>query len=394
MIKYIDELDIAEKRVFLRVDFNVPLTQKGTVADDTRIQACLPTIRYALEKKAHLILASHMGRPKGKKDPKYSLAPVAERLAEIFPDYEILFPEDCVGDGIRKLTLDMKPNQILLLENLRFHPEEEENEEKFVKKLASLCDVYINDAFGSSHREHASVVGLPQLISQRGAGFLMKHEIEFLTKVSRSPERPFVAILGGSKVSDKIEVIENLLNQVDKLMIGGAMAYTFLAAQGKKLGNSLVETEKIHSAKKALARAETKGIKILLPIDHVIAKELDPNSPTKITPSHQIPHGWMGLDIGPKTLELFIKNLDGAKTIFWNGPVGVYEHTAFAQGTLGIAKAVASCKAITVVGGGDSAAAVHDAYVAEKITHISTGGGASLEFVKGIELPGVRALEV
>src|SRR3989338_5517310 len=229
MIKYIDELDIAEKRVFLRVDFNVPLTQKGTVADDTRIQACLPTIRYALEKKAHLILASHMGRPKGKKDPKYSLAPVAERLAEIFPDYEILFPEDCVGDGIRKLTLDMKPNQILLLENLRFHPEEEENEEKFVKKLASLCDVYVNDAFGSSHREHASVVGLPLLVAQRGAGFLMKHEIEFLTKVSRSPERPFVAILGGSKVSDKIEVIENLLNQVDKLMIGGAMAYTFLS---------------------------------------------------------------------------------------------------------------------------------------------------------------------
>lgn len=394
MIKYIDDINLENKRVLIRVDFNVPLTQKGTVADDSRIRACLPTIRYAMEHKAHVILASHMGRPNGKPNPKYSLAPVAEKLADIFPDYDIIFPEDCVGDGIRKLTLDMRPNQLILLENLRFHPGEEINDERFGKKLASLCDVYINDAFGASHRAHASVVGTPSFITERGAGFLMKHEIEFLGKLTGSPARPFVAILGGSKVSDKIDVIESLLNEVDQLLIGGAMSYTFLAAQGKKLGNSLVETEKIHAAKKALTRAQNKGIPILLPVDHIIAKELDPNAPTKITTSDEIPPGWMGLDIGPKTVEIFIQALQKAKTIFWNGPVGVYEHTVFAQGTLEIAKALAACKAITVVGGGDSAAAVYDAHVADKISHVSTGGGASLEFVKGLELPGLKALEM
>ncbi len=394
MIKYIDSINLENKRVLIRVDFNVPLTQKGTVADDSRIRACLPTIRYALEHKAHVILASHMGRPHAKPEPKYSLAPVAEKLTEIFPDYDIILPEDCVGDGIRKLTLDMRPNQIILLENLRFHPGEETNDERFAKKLAALCDVYINDAFGASHRAHASVVGTPSFVAERGAGFLMKHEMEFLGKLTGSPDRPFVAILGGSKVSDKIDVIENLLNKVDQLLIGGAMSYTFLAAQGKKLGNSLVETEKIYAAKKTLTRAQTKGIPVLLPVDHIIAKELDPNAPTKITTSEEIPPGWIGLDIGPKTVEMFIQELQKAKTIFWNGPVGVYEHTVFAQGTLAIAKALANCKATTVVGGGDSAAAVYDAHVADKISHISTGGGASLEFVKGLELPGLKALEI
>lgn len=392
MIKYIDEIPLTNKRVFIRVDFNVPINSEGRVDDATRIKASLPTIQYALKNKAIIILASHLGRPKGERNAKYSLAPVAERLMELLELPSVIFPEDCIGDGIKKLSLEMKQGQVMMLENLRFHKEEEENDETFAKKLASLCDVYINDAFGTAHRAHASTVGIVKFVKEKGAGFLMKKEIEFLNKIVLNPAHPFVAILGGAKVSDKIGVIENLLNKVDSLSIGGAMAYTFLAAFGAKVGNSKIEKDKIFLAKKALERAKTKGIPILLPVDHIIAQSLDANAPTQITEGIDIPEGWMGVDIGPKTADLFSKSLEKAKTIFWNGPLGVYEIDKFAQGTYSVARAVASMKGVKIVGGGDSVSAIIHAGLESKITHISTGGGASLEFIEGKKLPGLKAL--
>lgn len=392
-IKYIDELPIAEKRVFVRVDFNVALDETGNVSDDTRIRAALPTIRYALDCKARVILASHLGRPKGQPNPKYSMKPVGKRLAELLENVDVLLPEDCIGDAVKKLASEMQPGLVMLLENLRFHKEEEANDEQFAKKLASIAEVYINDAFGTAHRAHASTTGMVPFVPIRGAGFLMRSEITYLSKIVRGPERPFVAILGGAKVSDKIGVTQNLLGKVDRLLIGGGMAYTFLKAKGVEIGKSLLEEEKIHTAKKILDRAETKGIPIILPTDHIIATEASATAVAKTTKDVSIPPDFMGLDIGPNTLAKFSQAITDAKTIFWNGPMGVFEIPAFANGTMGLARAVSETSATTVVGGGDSVAAVNRAGVASKITHISTGGGASLEFVEGKELPGIKALE-
>ncbi len=393
-IKFIDELPITEKRVFIRVDFNVKLGEDGTISDDTRIRAALPTIRYALDQKAKVILASHLGRPKGQVNPKYSMKPVGRRLAELLETVEVLMPEDCVGDAVKKLTNDMQTGQVMLLENLRFHKEEEANDELFSKQLASIADVYINDAFGTAHRAHASTAGMVRFVALKGAGFLMRDEIKYLSKIVKDPEKPFVAILGGAKVSDKIGVIENLLNKVDRLLIGGGMAYTFLKAKGVEVGTSLVEEDKIHTAKKVLDRAETKGIPVLLPTDHIIADKCDATAKAATTRDASIPAGLMGLDIGPATLSKFESSVKDSKTIFWNGPMGVFEIPAFANGTMEMAKTVAATSATTVVGGGDSVAAVNKAGVASKITHISTGGGASLEFIEGKELPGIKALEI
>ena len=390
-IKFIDGLPIAEKRVFIRVDFNVALDETGQISDDTRIRAVLPTIRYALEQKAKVILASHLGRPKGQVNPKYTMKPVGKRLAELL-DVDVILPEDCVGDAVKKLTADMQTGQIMLLENLRFHKEEEANDEVFSKRLASIADVYINDAFGTAHRAHASTVGMVPFVAVRGAGFLMRSEIQYLSKILSAPEKPFVAILGGAKVSDKIGVIENLLSRVDSLLIGGGMAYTFLKAKGIEVGKSLVEEEKIHTARKILDRAETKNIPILLPLDHIIALEASAQAKPSTTQGASIPQDLMGLDIGPKTQARYIQEIANSKTIFWNGPMGVFEIGAFAQGTMALAKAIAQTNAVSVIGGGDSVAAVNKAGVADKITHISTGGGASMEFMEGTVLPGVAAL--
>lgn len=405
-LKYIDQFTLEGKRVFLRVDFNVPLTPDGKIADEGRILASLPTIQYALKQKAKIILASHFGRPKGEKNLKYSLAPVAQRLTEILKVPEVLFPEDCVGDGIAKLSREMKPGQVLLLENLRFHKEEETNDDRFAKKLSSLCDLYINDAFGASHRAHASIVGLPSILKEKGAGFLMRREIEGLNQILKRPRHPFIALLGGAKISDKIGVLDSLLNLVDGLCIGGAMAYTFLKASGKNVGASKVEMGKLHVAKKILERAQNKGIPILLPKDHVIVQNLVDSNINKFTPSplplprgervttegEEIPTGWMGVDIGPKTVALFADLMQKARTIFWNGPMGIYEIEKFSLGTYSVAQHLASTKAITIIGGGDSAAAVVAGGMAEKVTHISTGGGASLEFIEAGTLPGLEIL--
>jgi phosphoglycerate kinase len=392
-IKYIDELPISEKRVFVRCDFNVAMNDAGEITDDTRIRAALPTIRYALGQQARLVLASHLGRPKGKRNPKYSLRPVGERLAELLGDVDILMPEDCVGDAVKKLAHDMLPGQILLLENVRFHKEETENNAQFAKQLASLADVYINDAFGTAHRAHASTEGITHFVPVKGAGFLMRREISFLSKVVDNPALPFVAILGGAKVSDKLGVIENLLNIATEIIIGGGMAYTFLKAKGVEIGTSLVEDEKLHAAKRILERAETRGIPLHLPLDHVVAAECAEGAAPTITNTSAVPAGQMALDIGPKTVAAFIETLAKAKTIFWNGPMGVFEIPAFARGTQELAKAVAASNAISIVGGGDSVAAINQIGLADRISHISTGGGASLEFVEGKKLPGLAALE-
>jgi phosphoglycerate kinase len=383
----IRDLDLAGKRVFIRVDFNVPLTNGGQeITSDKRIRASLPTIRYALEKGAAVILASHLGRPKGKPNPEMSLKPIAAKLAELLGKPVAMAP-DCVGPAVEAML--PKPGEVLLLENLRFHAEEEKNDPEFSKQLSKLCDVYVNDAFGSAHRAHASTVGMIAFVKQAAAGLLMDKEIEYLTKAVKNPARPCVAILGGAKVSDKIEVIQNLMKVVDKLMIGGAMAYTFLRARGESTGKSLVEEDKIDLARQLMAEA---GSKLMLPVDHVVAAELKAGVETKVV--DKVPDGLMGLDIGPKTVAVYEQVISGAKTVIWNGPMGVFETPPFDKGTVALAKAVAASGAVSVVGGGDSEKAIKSAGVSDKISHISTGGGASLEFLAGIELPGVAALEI
>lgn len=382
----IQDLDLGGKRVFIRVDFNVPLAPGGLeITSDKRIRASLPTIRYALDHGAGVILASHLGRPKGKPNPEMSLKPVARRLEELLGTPVAMAP-DCVGSHVQAML--PAPGGVLLLENLRFHPEEEKNDPEFSRRLASLCDIYVNDAFGSAHRAHASTVGMLAFVNQAAAGLLMEQELKYLTMVTGAPERPCIAILGGAKVSDKIEVIENLMKIVDKLLIGGAMAYTFLKAQGKPTGKSLVEDDKVELAKNLLASAEGK---LLLPLDHVVAAELKEGAANEVVA--QIPADKMGLDIGPKTIEAYAREIAAARTIVWNGPMGVFEKPPFDKGTVGVAKSVAGSGAISVVGGGDSEKAVKSAGVADKISHISTGGGASLEFLAGLELPGVAVLK-
>ena len=379
------DLDLKGKRVFIRVDFNVPFAPGGQeITSDKRIKASLPTIEYCLEQGAGLILASHLGRPKGKPNPEMSLKPVAARLQELLGRPVRMAP-DCIGPEVE--AMKPAPGEVLLLENLRFHPEEEKNDPEFARKLASLCDVYVNDAFGSAHRAHASTEGMIRFVPKAAAGLLMDKELEWLGKATSNPARPCVAILGGAKVSDKIEVIENLLKIVDKMLIGGAMAYTFLKAQGRPAGKSLVEEDKVDLARELLASA---GGKLLLPSDHVVAAELKEGAASEVVTA--IPDDKLGVDIGPATIAAYTKELSAAKTIIWNGPMGVFEKPPFDAGTVALAKAVAESGAVSVVGGGDSEKAVKAAGVAAKITHISTGGGASLEFLAGLSLPGVAAL--
>jgi phosphoglycerate kinase len=379
------DLDLKSKRVFIRVDFNVPLAPGGQeITSDKRIKASLPTIQYALDHGAGVILASHLGRPKGKPNPEMSLKPVARRLEQLL-GRPVKMASDCIGPEVE--AMKPAPGDVLLLENLRFHAEEEKNDPGFSQQLAALGDLYVNDAFGSAHRAHASTVGIIAFMPQAAAGLLMEQELKYLTMVTTNPPRPSIAILGGAKVSDKIEVIANLAKIVDRLLIGGAMAYTFLKSQGQPTGKSLVEDDKLDLARTLLASI---GGKIMLPVDHVVVSELKEGAPNEVVDS--VPSGKMGVDIGPKTVDQFTKVIAGAKTIIWNGPMGVFEKPPFDQGTVAIAKAVAESGAISVVGGGDSEKAVKSAGVAGKISHISTGGGASLEFLAGIELPGVEAL--
>ena len=390
----INDLDLRGKRVFIRADFNVPL-KDGAVTDDTRIRETLPTLRLAIQKSGRLVLASHLGRPKGGPDSKYSLAPVAKKLEELL-ERPVVFASDCVGPDAEAKSKALSDGGVLLLENVRFHPEEEKNDEGFSKQLAALCDgLFVCDAFGSAHRAHASVVGITRFVKQSAAGLLMERELAYLGKALANPARPFVAILGGAKVSDKIEVVENLMKVADAMLIGGGMAYTFEKAQGLEIGKSLVEDDKLELAKRLLAEAKQKNFKLLLPVDHVVAREFKPDAPATICDVTATPADQMGLDIGPKTAAAYSAEIAKAKTIVWNGPMGVFEMPAFAKGTLEIAKAVSAATTAgttSIVGGGDSVAALHQSGVANKISHISTGGGASLEFLGGRKLPGVEAL--
>jgi phosphoglycerate kinase len=396
----IRDLDLANKRVFIRVDFNVPLTEDGTtITDDTRIRATLPTLKYALQHKAKVILASHLGRPKGKVNPKYSLRPVVDRLRQLLDqalgeEVNVAFSPDCIGEVAKELALQLESGQVLLLENLRFHPEEEANDPAFAKQLASLAELYVNDAFGSAHRAHASTEGITHFLPQSAAGLLMEKEITYLGKALEAPDKPFVAIIGGAKVSDKILVIDNLLNKVDTLIIVGGMAYTFQRALGVQIGKSLVEEDKIETAKEAIAKAKKLGVNLLLPVDNILADKFAPDAKTQPWDTDKdFPAEWMGLDIGPKSIKLISDVIADARTIVWNGPAGVFEFPAFAKGTNAIAKAVAeNVDAISIIGGGDSVSAINKAGYADKVTHISTGGGASLEFLEGKKLPGVEAL--
>lgn len=390
-IKSIESFPLEDKRLFLRLDLNVPLNDKGEITDDTRIRAALPTIRYAIDKGAKIVLASHLGRPKGKPDPKYSLEPVAKHLTEVLGK-EIVLIEEMRSHAPKALFAGLKPSQILMLENLRFDPGEEKNDRDFAQWIASFSEIYINDAFGASHRAHASIVALPELMEKRGLGFLMRKEIEMLDRVRLNPEHPFATVLGGAKVSDKIEVIEVLMDKVDALIIGGAMAYTFLAAERVPVGKSLVEHDKVKFAGELIARAKARGKRLLLPIDHIITTDIKDTAAAKKTNDANIPDGWMGVDIGPQTIALYANELQRAKTIFWNGPMGVFETPAFANGTFGVARAITESPATSIVGGGDSASAAQASGLADKFSHISTGGGASLEFLQGDKLPGVEAV--
>ncbi|OLE56707.1 MAG: phosphoglycerate kinase [Acidobacteria bacterium] len=390
----INDLDPRGKRVFIRVDFNVPL-KDGVVTDDTRIRETLPTLRLAIEKGGRLVLASHLGRPKGGPDPKYSLRPAAKKLEELLGK-PIAFALDCVGPGAEGQSKALRDGEVLVLENVRFHPDEEKNDEAFSKQLAALCDgVFVCDAFGSAHRAHASVVGITRFVHQAAAGLLMEKELAYLGKALTNPARPFVAILGGAKVSDKIEVVENLMKIADAMLIGGGMAYTFLKADGQPIGKSLVENDKLDLARRLREEAQKEKFALLLPVDHVVGAEFKADTATQTVSVSATPDGWMGLDIGPKSIEAYRQKIASAKTIVWNGPMGVFEMPAFTKGTVEIAKAVAaatSAGATSIVGGGDSVAAVHRSGLANKISHISTGGGASLEFLAGRKLPGVEAL--
>ncbi len=387
----IEDVELHDQRVIVRADFNVPLDESHQISDDTRIRSTLPTINRAVDEGAKVILCSHLGRPKGKPDPNYSLAPVAKRLQRLLGK-EVTFAPDCIGPAVDKLVARMKPGDVLLLENLRFHPGEEKNDDDFSKALASLGDVYINDAFGAAHRAHASTVGITKFIKTSAAGFLLKKEIEYLEGAVENPVRPFVAILGGAKVSGKIGVIENLGKRVDKVIIGGGMAFTFLKAKGMEIGNSLVENDMLDFAKGIEDHAFSRGVKFYLPVDCVVAASREPGAETKIVPVQEIPKEWYALDIGPASVKLFTEAVQNAKTILWNGPMGVFEIDAYARGTLSIAHAVADAYALTIVGGGETALAVHRAGESENISFISTGGGAALELLEGKMLPGLAAL--
>ncbi|HJY85561.1 MAG TPA: phosphoglycerate kinase [Candidatus Acidoferrales bacterium] len=390
----IRDLDLFGRRVFVRVDFNVPLAD-GKVTDNTRISETLPTLRLAISRGARLVLCSHLDRPKGKPDPRYSLKPVAARLAELL-GAPVDFAGDCVGPDTEAKSRALENGGVLLLENVRYHAEEERNDEVFSRQLAALCDeLFVSDAFGAAHRAHSSVVGITRFVRQAAAGLLMEKELTYLGKALSDPERPFVAILGGAKVSDKIEVIQNLMKIADAMLIGGAMSYTFLKAEGMPVGKSLVEDDKLELASSLRREARSRGFPLLLPVDHVLGEESKADTRTQVTSVSATPEGWMGLDIGPKTIATYRQKLSAAKTIVWNGPMGVFEMPAFAKGTVEIAQAVAAATgagATSIVGGGDSVAAVRQVGVADKISHISTGGGASLEFLAGRKLPGVEAL--
>ncbi|MBO8158988.1 phosphoglycerate kinase [Thermosyntropha sp.] len=390
-MRVLHEADIRGKRVLLRVDFNVPMNEDGEIIDDTKIRAALPTIEYIIAQDASLILMSHLGRPKGKRNSKYSLAKVAERLGELV-SAPVKMASDCIGEEVRAMAEELKTGEILVLENVRFHKEEEKNDPAFAKELAMLGDVYVNDAFGTAHRAHASTAGIAQFIPAY-AGFLMEKEVRMLRMVLDSPRSPRMAILGGAKVADKLGLVNNLMEKLDIILIGGGMANTFLKAQGKNIGKSLCEDELVPEAKRILKESSEKGVELLLPVDAVVAEELSAKAEGKVVSVDEIPDDMMILDIGPKTIELFSQVIKKAHTIVWNGPLGVYEYEQFAQGTYGVAKAVAESDAVSVIGGGDSAAAVQKLGLSDAITHISTGGGATLEFLEGIELPGVAVCE-
>lgn len=387
----ITDVELGGKRLLIRVDFNVPLGPAREVTDDTRIRAALPTIRHAIAQGARVALVSHLGRPKGKPVPALSLAPAAARLGELLGQPVPLAP-DCVGEPVRAQVEALRPGQVLMLENCRFHAGDEANDEGLASGLAALCDVFVNDAFGAAHRAHASTVGVARRVPVAAAGLLMARELEYLGRALEDPARPFVAILGGAKVSGKIGVLRNLVGKVDALLVGGGMAYTFLKAQGMEVGSSLLEADKLEVAREILEGARARGVTFLLPMDHLLAERVAADAPTRLADSPEIPAGWMGLDIGPKARAAFGKVIGGARTVVWNGPMGVFEMPPFAVGTRAVAEAMAGCRGITIIGGGDSAAAVELLGFADRMTHISTGGGASLEFLEGKELPGVAAL--
>ena len=389
--KTIKDIDLKGKKVLVRCDFNVPLDENQNITDNTRIVAALPTIKYLLENNCSVVLCSHLGRPKGEVKPEFSLKPVAKELSKLL-DKEVIMAKDVVGEDATSKAKALQPGQILLLENVRFHREETDNDPEFSQKLASMAEIFVNDAFGAAHRAHSSTVGVASYLPAV-SGLLIEKELQFLGNALNNPERPFVAILGGAKVSDKIGVIDSLLEKVDTLMIGGGMAYTFFKAQGYEVGNSICEVDKLDLAKEAMAKAKERGVKLMLPVDTKVGKEFKPDTESKVVAWTEIPEGWEGFDVGPKTIEMFKEELQKAKTVVWNGPLGLFEFDQFAIGTNEIAETLSKIDATTIIGGGDSAAAVRKAGLQDKMTHISTGGGASLEFLEGKKLPGIECLQ-